>query len=481
MDWLPDELLLQFFDGSSIAELCALSRVSSRWRSIARSHPTFWRSVSIREWEVSRGALPTFLERVRQCPEAPLDIEFDFDLDVPKAVLDAVRANLQRATSIRMSSREENWPLSTFDVPAPRLRRLEMSACQRSHHSPAAAAPATTTIFAGQAPQLRSVKFADLIFWLDLSAVVKFPAVVDVDVSFSSAFSSDLPADMFDRLARLFPHMQSLVVNVFDYAKGQPARRFYASPLSDAASETFAGLKQLELWNSPACAATLSKLPVEAIPSIALFNNIFNEPEVIRVLLPFAGDVCLSYDRCDARSGSRKLVMSVLDGDRRLQRTLEASDGESLYSANMMRASMSTRLVALSIDKAAAWYSLITAVDILPALRVLRLAFSGDQVWSTIKSVASPVSYERSIRCPSLRTWVLHTDGEVVVWPSALVEKLFTAVVFLRRCADLQLHNVVLLDYGEGSEALESAATFGFKDLVVTVDPNSESWFDGLI
>ncbi|KZV90085.1 hypothetical protein EXIGLDRAFT_720661 [Exidia glandulosa HHB12029] len=479
MDWLPDELLLQFFDGSSIAELCALSRVSSRWRSIARSHPTFWRSVSIREWEVSRGALPTFLQRVRQCPEAPLDIDSDFDRDVPKTVLDAVRANLHRATSIRMSSREENWPLSAFDVPAPRLRRLEMSACQRSHHSPAATAPATTTIFAGQAPQLRSVKFADLIFWLDLSAAVKFPAVVDVDVSFSSAFSSDLPADMFDRLARLFPHMQSLVVNIFDYAKGQPARRFYASPLSATASETFAGLKQLELWNSPACAATLSKLPVESIPSIALFNNIFNEPEVIRVLVPFAGDVCLSYDRCD--SGSRRLVISVLDGERKLQRTLEASDGESLCSASMMRASMSPRLVALSIGKATAWYSLLAAVDFLPALRVLRLAFSRDQVWSTIKPAGSPALYAGFIRCPSLRTWVLDTDGEAVVWPNALAEKLFNAVVFPRRCADLHLHNVVLLDYGEGTEALESVATFGFKDLAVIVDPNSEDWFDGLV
>lgn len=467
---LPDELVLHFFDGCSIAELCRLSRVSLRWRAVARSHPTFWSQASIREWEAVRGGLPCFLERMGRCPEAPIAVEYDFSAAVPEIVWSAVSANLHRTNYLRVSSYVENWPLELLDVPAPQLQRLDMTVVQHPPHLPR---PTARSIFAGYAPKLRSVKLADVVFWLDLAPEISFAAVEEVDISFSSVPTLDLSHDMLDRVARLFPQMQSLTIDLFDYSKGQPARRFCASALSAGATDTFAHLQRLVLHHSPACSATLCRLPLSDIPLVELSNNIFGEPGTISSLLPTT-DYCATYDRDDTvRPGVGRLVLWTPDG--RVRRTLSAVDAQSLRTcADTMRASVSdTRLVCLSLDSASAWQTLLAAVDVLPALRTLRLVVIPNEDWR------DGAGSTDCVRCPALRTWVLDAhlpdSGTVALhWPRSLANSCFERITFSATPATLLLHGLILT----GDNALTSGPAqrtkFGKQTIVDSAD---SEWF----
>ncbi|EJD33189.1 hypothetical protein AURDEDRAFT_177727 [Auricularia subglabra TFB-10046 SS5] len=131
---LPDDVLTTIFDTMDVRTLCNCSHISRHWRATARHHPTFWKTLSISDRNLTLGTVEFFLDRLnaRTGDEEIISLTLRFTrahcLLMRDLVIPAVATHTRRCEKIVITvsglATEFVWPL--FSIAAPRLRVLRV-------------------------------------------------------------------------------------------------------------------------------------------------------------------------------------------------------------------------------------------------------------------------------------------------------------------------------------------------------------------
>lgn len=156
---LAQDVLLLVFDAFVLRELLVFSLVCRHWRSAARAHPTFWRSIAL--VKPTREALDVFLDRLGQKKTALVSLTVTppaLPLQLVNDTVDAIQKNIGRIKTLSLDF--NSFPASALQRvmralsdPAPALERLILKA--RTTNS--SRVVLRRTLFASEAPQLRHV------------------------------------------------------------------------------------------------------------------------------------------------------------------------------------------------------------------------------------------------------------------------------------------------------------------------------------
>ncbi|EJD49994.1 hypothetical protein AURDEDRAFT_161015 [Auricularia subglabra TFB-10046 SS5] len=134
---LPDDVLKTVFDVLDVHSFHECSHVSQLWRAIARHHPRFWRTLSIRDKGLTLGAAELFLDRLnsKTGDEKTISLTLtvmDADCSIMRDLaLPAISRHIERCEklliSVSATATAFVWPL--FSIAAPRLRVLHVRLC----------------------------------------------------------------------------------------------------------------------------------------------------------------------------------------------------------------------------------------------------------------------------------------------------------------------------------------------------------------
>ncbi|EJD46352.1 hypothetical protein AURDEDRAFT_164581 [Auricularia subglabra TFB-10046 SS5] len=165
---LPLELVATVLDYADIQQLIVVSHVCALWRSVARVHPVFWRSVSLNK--LSLPAARLFEARLR-ASRGKIGINVSIHVETMPAdglsllgsiALPAVERNLFRTAHLRLSLPEHGLTeaMKFLGHPAPMLRQLALTLTEGYTFF---IAPRTIErFFYGSAPKLREIELRDV-------------------------------------------------------------------------------------------------------------------------------------------------------------------------------------------------------------------------------------------------------------------------------------------------------------------------------
>ncbi|KZV87953.1 hypothetical protein EXIGLDRAFT_723221 [Exidia glandulosa HHB12029] len=470
IDDLPNELMPRVFDDcKDVRELVSRSHVSKRWREASYEHPMYWRDV-----QFLRTDIPLFFKRLNHRPLQTVNVAC---IDPHQPALDAISENLHRIAKLELHGNDEGVLLWALSHPAPALESLELWTTaneERRAHIP------RNFLGGGVAPRLTSLKLVQVIFPFAEIGSACFPSVLSVEIKHNAINEGPyggwaVPADALDRLAAIFPNLESLHLELYEIELADGGfdpptiLEFPADAPSEATGAFLARLRELKLRDSVASWSTAQHIPLPKIQNITLVRRAIEQPALL-ACIPMEGQLRISIDIFGDTDG----IITISSVEDKKDRTL-LMDHESCYGERdltLLVAHTSWRIVTLSISDIA-WHGLLAVAHVgaFSTLKTLRIIVP-DDYWYAYGVMNDPD--ERSaLVAPSLRVVLLDRVPAVLErysWNRSMLESFLASIEFESQVATLALRGVSL------EEDLEEAYRTTFRREVVC--PTSGDWLD---
>ncbi|EJD43079.1 hypothetical protein AURDEDRAFT_167757 [Auricularia subglabra TFB-10046 SS5] len=297
---LSDDLVLNVLDYLDFRGVFAYSHISRHCRILARSHPTYWQTLSLSD-SVTHGELELFLERLatKRTSDATLTLTLKWVAlrnDFSELVLPALRANLHRVAILTVvissNAPEQLWDL--FKLSTPQLRRLKVLVTGQV----LAARPLPSIFDVHVHRRLESVVFIDAALPSDLVPLAH--SLKDVTV-----FSTIRPLDL-RRILDWAPRTAALGLWRLNVSS-LPSQHLCPSQHQYSTSAT-----HISLHGSGWLSVLQSLTAPEALPSLTIRVGLPN-PCDINSALPSAMGLCVCVkEQRDPRAGFGQLRSGVV-------------------------------------------------------------------------------------------------------------------------------------------------------------------------
>ncbi|KZV83471.1 hypothetical protein EXIGLDRAFT_728299 [Exidia glandulosa HHB12029] len=469
IDDLPNELMPRVFDDcKDVRELVSRSHVSKRWREASYEHPMYWRDV-----QFLRADIPLFFKRLNHRPLQTVNVAC---VHPHQPALDAISENLHRIAKLELHGKDEGVLLWTLSHPAPALESLELWTTaneRRRAHTP------RNFLGGGDAPRLTSLKLMEVIFPFAEIGSACFPSVRSVEIKHSDVTEGPyggwaVPADALDRLAAIFPYLESLHLELCESdvevagLGPPPVPEFPADAPSEATGAFLARLRELKLCDSVASWSTVQHIPLPKIQNVTLSRRAIEQPAFL-ACIPKEGQLRISIDIFGDTDG----IITISSAEGNTERTL-LLDHENCYGQRdltLLVAHTSWRIVTLSISDIA-WNGLLAVAHVgaFTTLKTLRIIVP-DDYWYAY-GVQNDPDERSALVMPSLRVVLLDRVPVLEGYSEkrSLLESSLASIEFESQFVTLALRGVSL------EEDLEEAYRTTFRREVVC--PTGGDWLD---
>lgn len=162
----PIEIIHEFFDGLTLADLVCAMLVCRRWATIAIDHHTYWSNISLTDEGMLTKSSHLFLNRLGRAYSRPTIVSVT--VSDPRAVLPCIRAHLGHIVRLTFGSSLEHGSiiLSTLCSAAPLLEHFSIELQDPDRGPPRDNTLPTVgqDIFCAHAPLLKSIVLWNVAF-----------------------------------------------------------------------------------------------------------------------------------------------------------------------------------------------------------------------------------------------------------------------------------------------------------------------------